>query len=175
MLNCPGSWHDSRVARPIFQYLRQNVPDGFYVCADSGFPKGDGTVRDKIPAPLKDGERIPRNPLQREPILAFNRDLVSYRQSAEWGMRTLQGSFGRLRVPLDINSREKRVRLLRTCCFLTNLRARRVGISQIRNVYVPIWRESEDERLWDNLGQMMFGEIRRNDRVARFHMVAAEE
>lgn len=27
---------------------------------------------------------------------AFNRELLSYRQTAEWGMRAIQGSFGRL-------------------------------------------------------------------------------
>ncbi|KAF5340016.1 hypothetical protein D9611_012339 [Ephemerocybe angulata] len=174
VLNSPGSWHDSRVARPIFQYMRENVPAGFYVCADSGFPKGDAQNAAWIRAPLKQNDRVPNDPVLQRQALDFNRDLVSYRQTAEWGMRTLQGSFGRLRVPLPIKSSKDRQRLLLTCCYLTNVRARRVGISQIRNVYMPVWRASEDDRLWDRLGDMMFGEIRNKERVARFHLVLDE-
>lgn len=175
ILNAPGSWHDSRVARPIFEYLRENVPEGYYVCADSGFPKGIAANSDWIRAPLKQNDHVPNDPVLQRQALDFNTHLVSYRQTAEWGMRTLQGSFGRLRVPLPINSPEKRQRLLLTCCYLTNVRARRVGISQIRNVYVPVWRASEDDELWDRLGDMMFGEIRRKDRVTRFHVSLAQD
>lgn len=60
---------------------------------------------------------------------------------------------------------------MEVCVRLFNLRARLVGINQIRSVYLPIWQESEDERLWTALGDMAFGDIRRHDRVARFHLV----
>ncbi|KZV61810.1 hypothetical protein PENSPDRAFT_592328, partial [Peniophora sp. CONT] len=66
--------------------------------------------------------------------------LLSYRQTAEWGMCALQGSFGRLRVPLEIENSERRGDLLETCLRLHNVRTAVVGISQIRNVYEPIWR-----------------------------------
>jgi hypothetical protein len=36
VLNAPGSWHDSIVARKIFQRL-EKVPDGYYPIADSAF------------------------------------------------------------------------------------------------------------------------------------------
>jgi hypothetical protein len=36
--------------------------------------------------------------------VAFDRELLSYRQTAEWGMPGLQGSFGRLRIPLEIGT-----------------------------------------------------------------------
>jgi len=85
-------------------------------------------------------------------------------------MRTIQGSFGRLRVPLKISSERQRSHLIEICLRLTNVRARCVGISQIRNVYMPIWRASEDEQLWLNLGDMVFGDIRKRDRVSRFHL-----
>ncbi|KAF9058001.1 hypothetical protein BJ165DRAFT_1398167 [Panaeolus papilionaceus] len=141
---------------------------------DSGFPKGSADVAGRIIAPLKSGDRVTGTRLDQELALDFNRNLVSFRQTAEWGMRTIQGAFGRLRIPLEINAPSKRLRLLKTCLHLTNIRAVLVGISQIRNVYVPTWRASEDERVWDHFGDMICGEIRRSDRVSRFHVVLEE-
>jgi hypothetical protein len=34
---------------------------------------------------------------------------------------------------------------------------------------MPIWKE-EDGSLWDSFETMLFGEIRKNDRVSRFHL-----
>ncbi|KAH9062428.1 hypothetical protein EDB87DRAFT_1607265 [Lactarius vividus] len=50
-------------------------------------------------------------------------------------MWAIQGSFGRLRVPLDIGDNQDRARLLEVCVHLNNLRVNCVGISQIRGVY----------------------------------------
>jgi len=76
-------------------------------------------------------------------------------------MRTIQGSFGRLRVPLDINDEIGRQELLESCVRLNNIRTRCVGINQIRSVYMPVWKASEDEQLWENLG-MFFTRISEN-------------
>jgi len=108
-------------------------------------------------------------------MLTVNRQLLSYRQTAEWGMHTMQGSFGRLRVPLNINSENRCKWLLETCCRLSNVRTRCVGISQIRNVYMPIWKAAEDEQLWLSPGDMIFGDIRKRDRVSRFHLVVEHQ
>ncbi|KAF5383062.1 hypothetical protein D9615_004821 [Tricholomella constricta] len=174
VLNAPGSWHDSRVARPIFQALEHHVPDGYFLVADTAFPRGTVSIHGKIRAPMKGGEYIPADPIEQEQALLVNRQLLSYRQTAEWGMRMLQGSFGRLRVPLPISSEEKRKELLEICVRLSNVRARCVGINQIREVYMPTWRASEDDKLWTRLGEMVFGDIRRRDRVSRFHLVVAD-
>ena len=85
-------------------------------------------------------------------------------------MRAFQGSFGRLRVPLDIRDNHGRAQLLEICVRLNNLRANCVGISQIRSVYQPVWME-EDEEMWFNFENMIFREIRARDRVGRFHHV----
>ncbi|KAI0917424.1 hypothetical protein AcW1_007380 [Taiwanofungus camphoratus] len=37
-LNAPGSWHDAHVARPIFNQLRDETPEGYYLVADTAFP-----------------------------------------------------------------------------------------------------------------------------------------
>jgi hypothetical protein len=108
--------------------------------------------------------------------LVFDRELLSYRQTAEWGMRGLQGSFGWLQIPLVIGRDAERGDLLEICCRLNNLRAELVGINQIRNVYMPLWRETRaEEEVWINFENMLFGDQHRSDRVARFHNVAIYE
>ena len=83
-------------------------------------------------------------------------------------MRTLQGSFGRLRLPLQVGDPQARAVLLQVCAHLHNLRTNMVGINQIRNTYEPIWRETDD--LWDNFGDALISDISRKDRVSRFHV-----
>ncbi|KDQ52853.1 hypothetical protein JAAARDRAFT_50074 [Jaapia argillacea MUCL 33604] len=158
ILNAPGSWHDSHVARPLFEKLRTSTPDGYYLIADSAFPRGTAAIQGKIQAPLKSGSHITDDVIEQVEILQFNRELLSYRQTAEWGMRMMQGSFARLCLPLDINDPDGRQRLL-----------------EIRNVYMPIWRETEDDEMWDSLGNMVFWEICHCDHVSRYHLTIARE
>ena len=84
-------------------------------------------------------------------------------------MRTIQGSFGHLQMPLPIVNTRGRANLIETCIQLSNVRACLVGISQIWEVFMPIWRE-EDGDVWDSFETMFFGQIRRRDRVSRFHL-----
>lgn len=113
---------------------------------------------------------------QIEEKLVFNRELLSYRQTAEWAMRGLQGSFGRLRIPLEISRNQERGDLLEICARLNNVRAELVGINQIRSVYMPLWKQTrEDEQMWMGFENMLFSEQRRCDRVARFHNIAIYE
>ena len=175
MINAPGSWHDAHVARPIFDKLRTKIPEDYYLVADTAFPRGAQSIDGKIRAPLKSGEQVPADPVLRQHLLAVNRQLLSYRQTAEWGMRMLQGSFGRLRVPLPITSETRHRHCIELCARLSNVRARRVGINEIRSVYMPIWRDSEDKQLWLELGEMVFSDIRKRDRVSRFHLEVIEQ
>lgn len=85
-------------------------------------------------------------------------------------MWAFQGSFGRLRVPLDIQDNHGQAQLLEICVCLNNLCANCVGISQIRSVYQPVWME-EDREMWFNFENMIFREIRARDCVGRFHHV----
>ncbi|KAF7340349.1 hypothetical protein MVEN_01954100 [Mycena venus] len=175
-INAPGSWHDSRVAQPIYEKLRTRTPDGFYLVADTAFPRGAQQIEGKIRAPIKAGQRMQGTVAEIEERLAFDRELLSYRQTAEWGMRGLQGSFGRLRIPLEINRQRECGDLIEICLRLNNLRARLVGINQIRNVYIPLWKQNrEDEEVWSHFESMMFKDQRRSDRVARFHNIAIYE
>ena len=86
-------------------------------------------------------------------------------------MRDLQGSFGRLRVPLEIEDMEKRADLIESCFRLHNLRTRMVGINHIRNVYIPAWCEGDDDRrIWEGFEGILFSDQQKHDRVSTFHI-----
>lgn len=67
-----------------------------------------------------------------------HRACVSVRQAAEWGMRTLQSTFPRIKIPLTWDTPE-RGRLLEIVMYMNNFRARLVGRNQIRTVYSQDW------------------------------------
>jgi len=175
-VNALGSWHDSRVARPIYLKLRDRTPPEFYLVADTAFPRGTSQIAGRIRAPLKSGDRVPGTHAEVQATMDFDRQLLSYRQTAEWGNRTLQGSFGRLRIPLEVKHAERRADLLEICMRLHNLRCRRVGFNQIRSVYVPHWRAGwEAEEVWNAFEALLFSDQRKMDRVSQFHTVANYE
>lgn len=132
----PGSWHDSCVAQLIYEKLHTQTPLGYYLVADMAFPQGTSQIEGRIHAPIKAGQRITGNPAEIEEKLTLNQELLSYWQTAEWGMCALQGSFGRLWVPLEINHTEQHASCIETCVQLHNLHAQRVGINQICSVYM---------------------------------------
>jgi len=37
-VNVPGSWHDSKVAQPIYKKLREQTPGRYFLVADTAFP-----------------------------------------------------------------------------------------------------------------------------------------
>lgn len=106
-------------------------------------------------------------------LLAFNTQLVSSRQPAEWGMRALQGSFARLKMPLPADDHLHRRILLTTCMRLHQVRTRLVGINQIKTVYEKIWRGDDRETVmvYEDFASMMFRDIESSDRIARYYHV----
>ena len=58
------------------------------------------------------------------------------RQAAEWGMRGLQASFPRLKDRFVYEERGERRITMKMITLIYNMRARMVGINQIRNVYM---------------------------------------
>ena len=151
----------------------EETPPGFYLVADAAFPRGAQSIQGRIRAPFKVGDRLQGTTTAIADVIQFNRQLLSYRQTAEWGNRGLQGSFGRLRVPLEINSINRRNDILETCVRAFCLRTRRVGINQINTVYVGEWTRNDGERrIWEDFENMLFADQRRHDRVLRFHIAA---
>ncbi|KAJ3012590.1 hypothetical protein NUW54_g1823 [Trametes sanguinea] len=169
-LNAPGSWHDARVAQGLYTLLETRTPPNFYLVADSAFPHTARSIQGHIRTPRKANEPEPTEPRARRRAQEVNRQLLTCRQSAEWGMREIQGSFGRLRIPLPIADADLRFNLLEVIVRMHQLRVRRIGISQIRKYYVPIWKgDDELTEVWFHWEEMTFREIRRKDRVARFY------
>ena len=64
-------------------------------------------------------------------------EATSMRQAAEWGMRSLQASFQRLKERFIYEEHGERKVIMKSLLLLYNLRARKVGINQIRNTYLP--------------------------------------
>ena len=162
--NCPGSWHDSRIAAGIYDQLDLETPEGFSLAADSAFPWGSRRLEGKILVPLQHGDSLPLDGDERWFVLAQSRALLLYRQTAEWGMRQLQESFGQLSCPLDINDQAQRSNILEVCFRLHNLKACLISINQIRNVY-----SQTVERPWGGFESILFPR-RQVGWVSNFHV-----
>ena len=140
---------------------------GFSIVADSAFLTGGNRISGKILVAIRHGQRLPLDEEEQIATLAHSRAILSYRQTAEWGMREIQGSFGRLHLPLDINDPQRRLHLLETCFRLHNLKARLTGINHIRSVYFE--PTTTEERPWEGMEHILFPR-RYVDRVNRFHV-----
>ena len=64
-------------------------------------------------------------------------EATSMWQSAEWGMRAFQASFPRVKDRIEFESIGQRKLMMKVMILLFNLHARRVGINQILNIYMP--------------------------------------
>ncbi len=122
-------------------------------------------------APIKSGQTFQGTQQKIEAQFAYDLELLLYRQTAEWGMRSIQDSFGRLQMPLPINDDHYCADFLECIFRLHQLRIRQVGHNQIRDVYMPQWRRTaEDDAVWINFEYMLFSEQCKNNRVSRYHV-----
>lgn len=133
--NLPGSWHDAKVAMPLYEILTdtQFTPFLYALISDTAFPRS-GLMRRKIITPRKVDEAYHSNlriALQQQ---CYNSQVVSARQAVEWGMHTIQCVFRRLSVKLKYHP-VSNAGLLKLIFHLFNLRTRLVGLNQIRTVY----------------------------------------
>lgn len=132
-INAPDAMHDSTIAEwgKVYQKLEEvhTLYAGRCV-ADSAFSKGNypfliKSVQDHLVA----ADDIAQ-------VTAL-RQATSVRQGAEWGMRAFQGSFPRMKDRFVYEERgERKVMILCTVLFY-NLRARKVGLNQILNTFMP--------------------------------------
>ena len=75
-LNVPGSWHDSRVAKGLYETLQTKTPERYYIVTDTAFPKGTDEVKGQIKSPMKSGHRLPADPTTHGEALDFNHQLL---------------------------------------------------------------------------------------------------
>jgi hypothetical protein len=134
--NCPGTFHDSTMARMSGIY--EKVKDVFQatggqVVVDSAF-----TTENASDGLIKSSQRN----INRQGTIGGsgmtsqqNRDATSIRQLSEWGMRGLQGSFPKLKDRLPYEERGERKRFLQLVILVHNYRTSRLGLSQIQTTY----------------------------------------
>ncbi|KAK0558788.1 hypothetical protein OC861_006830 [Tilletia horrida] len=134
--NAPGSWHDSKIAAPLYKLLSDPVrtPGAYRILADSAFPRGM-VVNDKILSKPKENIVMDEDDVGKLRLWAA---VTRQRQAAEWGMRALQGAFGRLDLRLPVDKRRRHL-LLYVVFHLHNFRTRLVGLNQIKETYFPQW------------------------------------
>ena len=73
-------------------------------------------------------------------------EALSVRQSAEWGMRQLQGSMPRLKARWKFEEKDERLVGLTMICLLYNFKANTMDKNQIRTVF---WNNDELTALLD--------------------------
>lgn len=167
-INAPGSWHDAQTSRDLYDILLHSTPEGYWIIGDTAFPTG-AALKARIRTPPKlNWTGWPSDIDKCRELILFNEALVSARQAAEWGMRSLQGSFGRLKMPMPASNKVFRHRIIQICCRLHNLRARVEGINQIRTVYGTVWTETGDSA-FTGFENLRFRDIRRNNRIRRYY------
>jgi hypothetical protein len=130
-INCPGSWHDSRVVLPLHRLLQDHTPPGYKLVADSGF-QGHAA---RIITTRKAGQ------YSQDFMIALqqrveNHRISSLRQAAEWGMRAVEAFCPRLNRILAATNVEYNRVLLSVCFRLFNYRTRRMSnVNQIKTVF----------------------------------------
>jgi hypothetical protein len=113
------------------------VPDPYCILADSGFRYG-AALATKVLTPYTRRSRLSADPELRQVQLRFHAALVRCRQAAEWGMRSIQSTFSRLKLPLS-SVHSTRHQLLSIVFLLHNFMCRAVRINQTLFVYSPEW------------------------------------
>ncbi|GMF52807.1 unnamed protein product [Phytophthora fragariaefolia] len=135
--NCPGSWNDGDASRGFRRMLASAElnPDARYgVVAGSASPCSGGMIG-RIMSPLKEGDASRLVPSVQAAVKALSGAITSIRQSAEWGMGSVEKVYHRLLMPLPYD-RNKRQQRLDNIFRLANYRVRTVGISVIRTTFL---------------------------------------
>jgi hypothetical protein len=155
------------VAENLYMTLLNDTPPGFRCLADTAFPRCTNRLDYRILAPKKKGDRLPTDPTEFARLKVLNEQVVSARQAAEWGMRSLQGSFSRLKLPLLASDHKSRADIIHLAVRLHQLRCRSVGINQTARVYQGV--EDEFHLLGRSFHKMLFPDIQKRCRISRYY------
>ena len=145
-MNLPGATHDSTIADwgDIYIKLEKVYNETGGKCAvDSAFRMRNAPYVMKSSQSNFVGEGETTH-AQRLDILQ-KQQCTSMRQCAEWGMRALQSSFPRLNDKFPFETRGERRISIKMMVLIYNLRARMVGINQIRIFFLPALDVGVDE------------------------------
>jgi hypothetical protein len=135
--NVPGSVHDSQVAEigKIYQKLEKVYNQtGGKCCVDLAFGKMD---RQYLYQSCQDmlGSSAPTH-AERMTELRKKREATSAKQTAEWGMLTMQASFPRIRDRFVYKEHGERRIVLKMFVLLYNMRARMVGLTSRLEIHI---------------------------------------
>ena len=140
-INIPGAVHDSQIADygDIYDKLEMVYQrDGGQCTVDSAF----GNVNREFL--IKSSQDLIHIRSYRARNIA--REATSMRQSAEWGMRAFQSSMPRIKDRMKFEERGERKVTLTVMILLYNLRARLVGLNQLKSFYVAaLYRDANVE------------------------------
>ena len=121
----------------LYEKLEDKVPENFRLLADSAFSGASAVHR---PAKIL---RVPKensreyNQTQRQWYGAITRQ----RQAVEWGMRSIQSSFQRVKIPMPSDQHHRR-KILEVMFRLHNFRVSETGVNQIRRVFFEPYIEA---------------------------------
>ena len=100
-INFPGSWADGSLCARFLYSIRRRI--GHYkICVDQGFPHS-GDAWNIMVGPMNECSARQLHPTIYDYMLHVSSVYTSLRQSSEWGVRALQGSFPRCKKQLLSN------------------------------------------------------------------------
>ena len=149
-INFPGSFHDSQVSVGLINVVLEHI-GRYKICVDQGFPRS-GDMFDKFVGSMSQRTRENLAPAMRQYLLQRHNMYVSLRQSSEWGMRALQGTFTRLKSRLTSN-KLKRKYIIGSIVLLHNFRAHYVGLNQIATVFNPLYEQCLNLENYDRIAR----------------------
>jgi hypothetical protein len=154
-INFPGSWHDGGITLEIIPFLKEKLK-GRKLCVDQGFPRS-GDAFDILVGPYSKKAARKLSPILRPMLLQLAAVYTSLRQASEWGMRSLQGTFPRLKCRLPSDS-HKRYMILMSVLLLHNFRTTLVGLNQIATVFNPEYEQYQNLDTYDLIRRYYFNE-----------------
>jgi hypothetical protein len=116
---------------------------------------------------MKRGDCLPECPIEFARLKVLKEQLVLARQAAEWGMRAIQGSFSRLKLPLPASDHEFQAEVLELCVRLHQVRCRSVHINQTQIAYQSV--EDEHIILARSFHEILFPDIQKRCRISRYY------
>lgn len=147
-VNFPGSWHDSQVAIDLAQLILETE---FAIAVDQGFPRS-GLMYGRFVGPMSRRQRSNISPIVQDCVEEEHALYISLRQAAEWGMRSLEGTFCRLKTRLTSDSKNRR-RYLESIVLLHNFRAVTMSINQIKAVFGEDYQNVINIDGYDKIGR----------------------
>ena len=123
-INFPGSWADGSLCAWFLYSIRWRISP-YKICVDQGFPQS-GNAWNILVGPMNERSARRLHPAMRDYMLRVSNVYTSLRQSSEWGMRALQGSFPQCKKHLPSDFRQRRL-VLESIILIHNFRTDIVG------------------------------------------------